>query len=185
MLKEIYRRKKNDEALADVIEKLLPYTFDFDDYLFLSERKPESEEKKKWRTKLLTRARNASSYGHASSELFYFRLLNHEKRHKKMIEAIRSETPFKVLVDYFEPMAAADKQGLLRSILTKHEDYGWTYRSESKNEDEPYFPQLAALLKKTYGEQMVKLAIKQSATNQIYHRESKFISYLKDQFGAG
>ncbi|NTS39850.1 hypothetical protein HRG84_02950 [Flavisolibacter sp. BT320] len=185
VLKEIYRRKKNDEALADIIEKLLPYTFDFDDYLFLSKRKTDDEEKKKWRTKLITRAKNATAYGRTGSEQFYFRLLNHEKRHKKMVEAIRAETPVKTIIDYFEPMAAADKQGLLRAILNKQDAYGWAYGLEPKHDDETYFPQLATLMRKTYGDQMLKLAIAQAGKNQFYYREPKFNSYLKENIAAG
>ncbi|RYZ61561.1 MAG: hypothetical protein EOO14_04710 [Chitinophagaceae bacterium] len=185
VLQEIYRRKKNDDALADIIEKLLPYTFDFDDYLFLDERKPDTEEKKKWRTKLLSRAKSAASYGRSDSESFYFRVLSHEKRYKKMVDAIRAETPLKVIVEYFEPMAAADKQGLLRVIINMHENFGWSYGLEQKNDNESYFPQLAALMKKTYGEQMLKLAIIQAGKNRFYVRESKFISYLNETVGAG
>lgn len=185
VLQEIYRRKKNDDALADIIEKLLPYTFDFNDYLFLDERKPDTEEKKKWRTKLLSRAKSAASYGRSDSESFYFRVLSHEKRYKKMVDAIRAETPLKVIVEYFEPMAAADKQGLLRVIINMHENFGWSYGLEQKNDNESYFPQLAALMKKTYGEQMLKLAIIQAGKNRFYVRESKFISYLNETVGAG
>jgi len=58
-LKEIYVIEKDDENLAKVLSVLFPYTFEFDDYLFIVNSLSE-EERKKWRTKILSRARNAS-----------------------------------------------------------------------------------------------------------------------------
>lgn len=181
LLKKIYALQKNEGKLAGVMAQLLPYSFNFDDYLFISERMPEDEEKKKWRTMLITKARNASSYGQPAADDFYFRLLAHEQNYKKMLTSINSYTPYRLLLDYFEPMALTDKNALLKAFIVKGGQDKWSYLDDEEEEEneEQYFPALLDKLVKTYGKPTLLLAIKQAETSRYYYQPGRFITFLK------
>jgi hypothetical protein len=72
--------------MADVLAQLFPYTFLFEDYIYITARMTDEEEKKKRRTKMLTRARHMSGYNNGAAIRFCFALANHEKKYAKMIE---------------------------------------------------------------------------------------------------
>lgn len=185
LLKRIYRLQNDEEGLAGVVGQLLPYTFDFDDYLFLYNHMPEGEEKKKWRTKLITKSKNASSYGRKGAKEFYFRLLNHEKGYKKMIDSINSYTPYGMILRYFEPMAQTDKAKLLKAILDKGDDSFWSFEYEEQKKDAECFPELLAVMEKTYGKQALLTAVKQAESGRFYFRGNRFINYLKKELAKG
>lgn len=179
LLKRIYSLQRDEDKLAGVTAQLLPYTLDFDDYLFLYNHMPESEEKKKWRTRIINKAKNAFSYREDGPKDFYFRLLDHEKSYKKMIGAINSYTPYRLIVEYYEPMALTDKTALLRAIIDKSDSYSWRYLDDKEENDEHYFPALLAALVKTYGKQMLLVAVKGAEAGRFYYRPSEFIAFLK------
>lgn len=182
LLKKLYSLQKAEEKQAEVTAQLLPYTFDFDDYLFLYNRMPEGEEKQKWRTKLITKAKNASSYGRNASKLFYFRLLDHEKSYKKMIASINSSTPYQVICAYYEPMALTDKNALLIAILEKGDESIWGYLPEQAEKEQQCFPELLAALEKTFGRLTLQAAVKKAESGRFYFRSNRFLTYLKKEW---
>ncbi len=179
LLKKIYTIKKNEAALADVLAQLLPFTFDYDDYRFLSERMPEGEEKRKWRTKIITKAKNASHNYNKAATGFYFRLLDGEKSYKKMIDAIDSYTPFGIILQYLDPMAEADKAKLLNAIINKSDEFGFGLFSEDRKVDAACFPALLAALRKHFTAAGLLQAVKQAQASRIYFRGNHFLTYLQ------
>jgi len=178
-LKEIYLIQKDEEALAKVLAALFPFTFDFEDYLFISERLPE-EERKKWRTKMLTKSRNISgTYKKAGTE-FCFKLADAEKSYTKMIGYIDSYTPYSIILQYFERMALTDKGRLLEAIFRKSDD-SWSYRREEN--DAVFFPELFKLFEKHYLADYLKMAINNLEKGGWYYRPNKLVVYIKGQLG--
>jgi hypothetical protein len=178
LLKEIYTVQGDEESLAGVLTQLFPYEFNFDDYLFIIGRL-QPVEQKKWRTKILTRARNASR-GVNEALVFCFKLMDHEKNYKKMIEYINSDTPYSTILKYFEPMVVADKTRLLNAISRKSDSI-WLYTDKRVKEEET-FPELFDLAKKYYGAEYLILAIKQIETgNKYFNTLSRFLNYAKQQ----
>ena len=177
LLKKIYMLQNNEEALSDVIAQLLPFTFNFDDYLFFYNRMPEGEEKKKWRTRLLSKAKNAGSYGRGSAQLFHFRLLAYEKSYKKMIDSIDSATPYSLILTYLGPMAATDSTKLLKVILDKYDKDVWNLSVTEKDAEEETFPLLQQALEKLYGTQTLVAALKNQRNNRYMHK-NRLVSYL-------
>ena len=76
LLKEIYLLTKNDEGLAKVLERLFPYTYNLDDYLYIISNISNEEEKIKWRKNTLSRAKNASNRYNSAASKFVFDLMN-------------------------------------------------------------------------------------------------------------
>ncbi|MEJ7682787.1 MAG: hypothetical protein WKG06_33990 [Segetibacter sp.] len=100
LLKEIYTLENDEVNLSKVLSQLFPYTYNFDDFLYIYDRMQDVEEKKKWRTKILSRARTASgNYNKAATE-FTFQLMDHEKKYLKMIDYIDSGTPYHLIPQY-------------------------------------------------------------------------------------
>lgn len=177
LLKKIYRQQNNEKALTSIMADLLPFTFDFDDYLFLSARMEEGEAKKKWRTKIITKARN-NHYNQAAKS-FYFRLLHHEEAYKKMIESINAYTPYTIILSYFDLMFHTDKAKLLKAIIDKGEEYGWGLPADDREKDEAVFPTLADVMVKNYTATYLQEAIRRAEKDRYYFRRSRFLEYLK------
>lgn len=182
-LKLIYTVNKNENGLADVLRQLFPYTYNFEDYLYIFTRMQNEEEKKKWRTKILSRARNASrGYSNAPTE-FCFRLADHEKKYAKMIEYIDGYTRYHLILTYFEPMVLTDKARLLKAILYKSDEYGWGIHNEAPEKDAEVFPELYEKMLKHYTRDYLRAAIKQTYNQYYYNRSGSFLNYMKDAMG--
>lgn len=179
-LKEIYVIEKDDENLAKVLSVLFPYTFEFDDYLFIINTLSE-EERKKWRTKILARARNASGNSNSPATEFCFKLMNYEKSYTKMIGYIDAHTPFALILQYFEPMVLAEKDKLLEAIVRKPDDYGFGLYSNAQN-DSACFPELFATAIKHYSSGYLKTVISNAEKNtRYYYSPNRFLVYMKER----
>jgi hypothetical protein len=178
-LKQIFIIEKDDENLAKVLSALFPYTFEFDDYLFIIKTLPE-EERKKWRTKMLTRARHLSQSRNSRAMEFSFKLMDYEKSYKKMIDYIDSDTPYTLILRYFEPMFGADKTKLLDEIMRKSDHYG--YPMYNTQDDSDCFFELLALAVKHYSADYLKAVIKAAEKRDRYfYRPNRFLIYMTER----
>lgn len=181
-LKEIHLLEKDDAALTKLLPVLVPFTFDFDDYIFVSERLPAGEERKKWLTKMLARAKSASSpYKKAAAE-FYFKLAVFEKTYGRMIGFIDSETPLKLIIEHFGEMALTDKNKLMEAMLRRRNDYGWGVAHEIKAQEALHFPELYKLFEKHYQMDYLKMVIA-NADKDRWYKFNDFMAYMKQQLG--
>jgi hypothetical protein len=179
-LKEILLIQKDEEELANVLTKLFPFTFDFDDYLFISKRLPE-DERKKWRTKMLTRSRSVSYPYKKDATEFCFKLADSEKSYRKMIDYIDSYTPYSIILQYFENMALTDKNRLLEVMLRRTDSYGWSLNHENEEKDEVYFPELFKLFEKHYLADYLKMVIANAEKDRWHFRLNNLMVYIKKQ----
>lgn len=180
-LKEIYTIQNNEAKLAEVLAELFPRTFDFDDYLFIYNHITEEDKKKKWRTNIKSRAKNASNNLNRAATVFYFRLLAHESNYLKMIDAIDDYTPFSIILSYFDPMAQTDKVKLLKAILDKNQGYGWAWNDATEQEDQECFPKLYEAVLKYFTTEFVISVITKIDKNLLYYKPNNFALYLKQQ----
>lgn len=180
LLRQIYTIQNDEKGLGGIAEVLLPQTFSFNDYLFISNRLGP-EEKKKFRTKLLTRARNASRSYHRAATEFCFTLMAHEDKYGKMIEYVDSYAPYDIILKYFEPMAAADKTKLLDALIRKTGS-NWLIRPDNADGDGNCFPALFKLAEKIYSADYLKLVIARLDKDKyFYFPSNRFMQYVKQQ----
>ncbi|WP_259066549.1 SWIM zinc finger family protein [Mucilaginibacter sp. X4EP1] len=177
-LKKIYTIENDEGNLAITLKGLFPWTFDFDAYLFITDRM-EAEEKKKWRTWALSRARNAIRGYNYGALLFGFELMDHEKNYKKMIDYVDSYTTYAIILKYFEPMAAAGETKLLEAIIRKS-DFGWHLYTD-KVDNDSCFQELFNLFEKQYSADYLRMTIRQLEKNKYYYRPNRFIIYLRER----
>ena len=182
LLREILLIQKDEAALVNVLTALFPYTFNFDDYIFISERLPE-EERKKWRSKMLTKAKNPTYSSRKDAVEFCFKMADTERNYKKMIDYIDSNTPYSTIVKYFERMVIGNKEKLLKELLTRNEDSSWMIKSD-KETDKLYFPELFKLIEKNYDAAYLKLAVKSFEKTHFYFRQNNFFIYVKSIYKA-
>lgn len=180
LLKKIFLILNDEEGLMKTLPLLVQYTFDFEDYLYVLNKLPE-EERKKWRTKILAKARNQPHEFKTEAIKFYFKLAEIDATYKKMIDYISSETPNAVIIQYFEPMFAAEKDKFLLRLLEKSDRNIWNMAS-TDDPDRDLLPQLCQLLIKHYGSDYLKLAIIQLGKNPYrYGRDNELVRFIKQQ----
>ncbi len=182
-LKGIFTISKNENGLADVLKQLFPYTFNFDDYLYIFTHMEDEEEKKKWRTKILSRARSSSRNYSTAATVFCFRLADHEKKYTKMIEYIDGYTRYHLILIYFEPMARTDKTLLLKTLLNKTDEYGWGISTAEREKDKEIFPELYQKMLEHYTIDYLKAAIKHVQNTYSYRNSGSFVNYMEQVMG--
>jgi hypothetical protein len=177
-LAEIYEKSGSEAGKVRVATDLLRFTFSLDDYRYVSERLP-AEDVQKLRSKILSRARKAAQNHNADAAAFCFGLLLHEQKYSKMIGYIGDETPYSVILKFFEPMILADKTGLLARLLAKS-DRG-LYSGTGEEVPEKSFPEMAAMLINKFGRDPLLAAIKEWEKHRWHGALNRFTRYLKDQ----
>ncbi|MEP7279940.1 MAG: hypothetical protein ABI813_14920 [Bacteroidota bacterium] len=182
LLKEIYTLEKDETKLAAVLTTLFPLDFNFEDFRFISNRISDEEERKKFRTKMLTKAKHSSTSGNTAACLFCFNLMDAEKKYGKMIEYIKSYTPYSIILHYFEPMVLTDMHALLKAVLYKDESFMWYDPSAG---DENCFPALTEKMITHYTSDYLKKAIGQMKKDRSYYLRNRLIAYLEENLAFG
>ncbi len=175
-LKTIYKLQNDEDGLFNVLNDLLPFTYDFEDYKFIYNHLP-LDERRPWRTRLLTKASNAAFSRNRAPIEFRFKLLNYEQSYKKMIDYVDSYSPYTMILPYAEDMIAADKNKFLENVIKKNDDYIVT------EEDVESIKSLFELVAKYYSEEKIKLMIAQQDGRGYYFRSGKFMQYAKLKMG--
>jgi mRNA-degrading endonuclease YafQ of YafQ-DinJ toxin-antitoxin module len=175
LLREIYTMQNDEAKIAMVLTKLLPITFDFDDYLYVIAR-IDPDEQKQFRGSMMSRARNERLHSGGAQMKFSFTLLNHEKNYRKMIDYIDDAASYDVILKYFEPMFSAGKERLLNVIIQK-KDGGISLSAGAENPEYANFPQLFELLKKHYTADYLRSTFVQLEKNH-YYRPNRLCIYI-------
>ncbi len=175
-LKNIYKLQNDEDGLVNVLNDLMPFTYDFEDYKFIYNRLP-LDERRPWRTRLLSRASNAASSRNKAASAFRFHLLNYEQSYKKMIDYVDAQATYSIIFPYAEDMIGADKNKFLDAIIKKGDDY-----SLSEEELES-LESLYEIVAKYYNEELIRLMIAQQENRGYYYRSGKFMQYAKAKLG--
>jgi hypothetical protein len=173
-MKKIALLEKDENKLAEVLKYLFPNTFDFDDYLFIYSRIENEDEKKKWRSKVLSRARQMANYNTAAMR-FSFKLMELDNKYGKMIDYINSYTPYNIILEYAERMILADKKEFLKTIFNKTDH---TYYMDENEEVTETISKLLGLLKKYYTESEIKKSIDNASKSSWSYRTNMLITFM-------
>ncbi|MEO5997391.1 MAG: hypothetical protein ABIN89_11675 [Chitinophagaceae bacterium] len=175
LLKEIYKRENDNAKLLAILKELIPKTFNFDDFLFINEQLATEDERKKWRYKILSKADNKASYD-PNALAFFFNLMNHEQKYKRMLEYIRENTPYSIIVKYAEKLAMADKKDFLTRIINKSDHW----RDESK--DKEHYPELLGILDKYYSRDQIEWEISELEKSRWNAGRNRFVVFFRKSF---
>ncbi|MEI6948331.1 hypothetical protein V9K67_14130 [Paraflavisolibacter sp. H34] len=179
LLKEIYHLQEEEELLMEVLAKLVPRTFDLDDFLYVLHRLPPVDQAN-WRTQVLTKARNTWGSLQKKAIAFRFQLMDHEQDYSKMVSSIDHNTPYRLVLQYFEPMARADKSGLLKMVLNKYESSNWSQLPEESKQDQECFPDLLSSFLEYFTPRQLWEAIAANEKARYGYRPNAFLDYLKE-----
>ena len=175
-LKTIFTQTNNRIGLEDVCKKLLPLTFDFNDFIFINSLFIDETVQKDFRNKIFTKAKGYGRNGNFIANKFCFQILDFENKYSKMIETINSYTHFSLILEYFEKMFSAKKDELIKTILNKSD--GWMSYSQKEENKEEVFILLFEKIKIHYGEAYTDLAFK---SNPESYYNNKFVSYVNSK----
>ncbi|MCH5715460.1 hypothetical protein [Niabella hibiscisoli] len=160
----------------------MPFTFEFEDYEFIRDRISNEEEKKKWRTQILSRAKTAYQ-NRGQSARFYIQVLHSEGRVKKMIEEVTDSLfSYEQIAEYFDIMVATDKRSLLASLITKRAEQISFYNPQENPQSNEAIALIAEKLVQNFDIDYLKLAITESETRRWY-QPNKLIQFIKQKLG--
>lgn len=183
LLKQIYTHTENRAGLAEVCRKLLPFTYDFNDYLLVAENIASDEERKKFRAKIYASAKQSSYLPYRRKE-FCFSLLDHEGKYTKMIELVQQYSTYYLIVQYFEKMFLTDRARLLKAILDKYRNDHYFYHGEENAAkealDKEHVPVLHNLLKQKYDNSFLSAAFRAKVNDRWAYSRNELVRYYEE-----
>ena len=184
-LKVIYTKQNKFANLALIMEQNIHVTFNFEEYLFI-EKNMNEEKFVAFRTKVMGRAKTASNHGNEMALSFYFKLLAHEKRYKKMLDAIDVYCGFGLINLYFDELASQTKDGFLNALVKKDEGY---LSSKKINQAEQFilFEEMYQKLLKHY--EFIKLqvafkSVKSVVTHYYSNSDNSLVIFVRNKLSA-
>lgn len=177
ILESLYSQRGDTQKLLPIIHTLLPHNYNFENYLLIQSNTTTEAEMKSFRTKILSRARNASRNNYLAATEFVFRLMEHERKYAKMLDYVDSSTPYCLLNKYFEPLALTGKMDFLQKLINKREY--WNGNFEGKEDGSGYFHDMYQKLRKYYTSVMIEAMIKNAESP--YSTTNNFIQFVKDE----
>jgi predicted transcriptional regulator len=119
LLEQIYAESGNDKGLLKLLRQRLPQTFDFDNYLLAIRTMSDLAEKKEFRNRLYTAARNVKS---EAAKAFLFRLTVHEGNWGRVLEMIsKDELGYRDIDTYFERLFQYESKELIRALMQRRD----------------------------------------------------------------
>jgi hypothetical protein len=184
LLKTIYALQHKQSLLLNTLAELLPLTFDFADYQYIYEHTPEGDAQKTWHTKLMTKVKTAMSGRNSRlAAAFCMQVFRARNTPSKMIDCLHSESiPHRLILEYFDEMAAADKDKLLEALIRKGRYGMWGLYHESEDDT---FPLLLAKVAEHFTHTQLLAAMAQEEKHHIYHVQHGFWAYVKKQLKGG
>ena len=135
LLKEIYTINGIRKGMDDMSSLLLPYSYNMADYQTIMDGLPTEEERKKYRSHFLARARSKSRKGNLAASSFLFQLFDKEKSYNKILNEIDSSTPYTLLLAYFDVLYNHDKEAFLEKLLSIDTDASYLIKDDEVHQD--------------------------------------------------
>jgi hypothetical protein len=181
LLKTIYAQQHKQKELIHTLNELLPLTFNMEDYLYINGHLAESDEKKAWHTKLLSKAKTAMGRGNRNAATFQMQVYDYLNQPIKMIECIVNDPlSYQLILQYFDKMATANSALLLESIIRKSSHHGWS--SYYYENDADCFPALLAKLEEYIPRAQLLIRIAKDKGNKYtYYGYNSFWNYVEQQ----
>lgn len=162
-----------------VLMNMLPYSCDFDDYLYVINSLGE-EERKKWRTKFTSRISNASRDNLAALELS-FQIMLHDKAYKKMLDKLRNGVDYPMILKYVEPLINTNAIQLFEELMGL-DDYEILRKSTTTREQVKLaVAELADIILNRLSKEGIKLAVSYFEKNWRFRSPNLFHIYIKDK----
>lgn len=181
LLKNIYRATDETTKLMEVLRILLPFTFSFEDYVYINEKMTNEEERKKWRAQILSRAKSAY-HNKDEAGRFYIRVLHSEGNIKKMIqEASSSLFSYEQIAEYFDIMAATDRLKLLDALIGRNTEYAHFYHPPGEDQSETAIAQIAQKLCTVFDKSLIQQIIAKREINRWY-QPNRLVALLKQKW---
>lgn len=151
LLKKIYSMIGNEPGLLQIMEQLIPFTFDFNDYIFVIHHiSDESDQKKTFRNLMLSKARLATRARNSLALKFCFQLLDVERNYLKMMEYMDEYAPYELIYEYLESMILSDRYKFLKALARRNECYSWGWHDENEENKKLIYDDFCKVLLKHY-----------------------------------
>jgi len=181
LLNSIYISTNEKDKRVNVLKELLPYSFEYDEFVFVISKFSDEQELKKWRIKMITNAKHAMRDYNKEAVDFLFKLYHSESRHKKIIELISEYTPLELVLGHIETLLQVDDLGTLYALLKRDNSYGWLRNKGFFESDLLQYPALLKAILKRFTPQFIMSFIKTKKVGEYwYFQKDSFFDYMQE-----
>lgn len=182
LLNSIYLSTNEQNKRINVLKELLPYSFEYDEFVFVISKFSDEQELKKWRIKMITNAKHALRDYNKDAVDFLFNLYHSESNHKKIIEIISEYTPLELVLKYIETLLQVDDLGTLYALLKRDNSYGWLRNKGFFESDILQYPDLLKAILKRFTPQFIMSFIKTKQVGEYwYFQKDSFFDYMQER----
>jgi len=180
LLKEIYTTTNNQKGRQNIAKAQLPFTYAFEDYQLAYASFTDEAERKKWRSKILSTAKNEYTMKQAA-KILYFKILDSEGKYTAMIDHLDFATD-DIMFHYFDKMADTGKTKFLTAFLN-HYQRNNTYYSNHNDDDTKSLHQSSIVYDKliTYFSREEIINALKPLEKGYWYRSNIFIQFLKQK----
>jgi hypothetical protein len=183
LLKTAYQTDNNKDGVVEMARKLLPFDFGFEDYLLVMEYISDAAEKQKFRTKILTKAKQYDSRIAFEKKEFCFKLLEHEGKFTKMIELVQTHSTYGLIKAYFKQLVNTDKLKLLSAIVNKHREDNWYLLSDEDVEGETSeIAEILDMMLEHFDKKTIDVAMRKKLNDQWSYSNNKLVRYYESLY---
>lgn len=148
---QLCRLTKNTEKQLSLAKNLLPYTFNFDQYLMVVNEIKDENERMLFRNDLLSKARAKSRYEDDPKYiLFDLSLLAHEKNYQKLIERLKEYKFISYFVPFLEEMLVFNKVKVLEGLIKYFDNLSYNLTDEQVESEVKSYSLVSELLLKHF-----------------------------------
>ena len=182
-LREIYKQKNDKINYHKVIRELLPFSFNFSDYLEIKNSIADVEEAKKFRNKIYTRAKTYSAKPNHPCFEFCYKLLIEENKHNKLAELVeRRLGNLQIINKYFDQVKIANDPRLLEYLLEFKSNDFYSMPESYEQEEKAAAEELATKIVSNFSTDVLGKYIKQIESKQRFYRMPFHTELVKNKF---
>jgi tetratricopeptide (TPR) repeat protein len=173
VLKQLYQKTGNSTRLLKILTTLVPLTYDFDDFRFLSKHLDKAEFES-IRTDMYHKAISSM---HAREDMFrfVFNTLAEEKDYDKMIRYLPKTQSYESILPWIELLAAYDRDACFNELL-KITDIHFNQAARYAAEE------LASLVMEIYPVEYVRTKLLAHLSKYRYMQSSTYLRVLAQRF---
>jgi len=122
-LVRIYTALQDNRKLLDAMQRVFPYTFDFDDFILVQNQLKTTAEKSAWRSTALKMVQVPSKQTYLQAIEFMMRLAVHEKDINRAVHLVENACPYTIILKHSTSLIALFKESFLHALVNRYDDH--------------------------------------------------------------
>ncbi|HSB93140.1 MAG TPA: hypothetical protein VLC28_08490 [Flavitalea sp.] len=152
----IYTALGDDKKLLETMQRVFPYTFDFDDFILVHNTLKTGGERSAWRSTAVKMVQTPAKQLYLQAMDFLVRLALHEKNINQALHFVDNACPYTIILKHNAALIDMFKESFLAAILNRYDDHYYIANNKQLEAEMNAVDELVKLILQQYDNQLVK-----------------------------